>query len=361
MARARSRTISPSCEWIFETVARRDHAAKASRISVIHGTMKTAPRIHLRFFGAFLLLVLLVAVALYGGYRNLRNSIEESLNDSIDERIAGTHRELVAARQLYLERVQSAMRLLKYLAAANGAPTVGNTVRVGDRAVPDIRFGQEPTAFDFDLVDRTVALLGGTATLFSRAGDDFVRISTNVQMADGARAVGTVLDPNGPAIASIRRGEAYYGVVDILGRSYITGYEPIRDATNTIIGIYYVGYLVETLDQIGESVAASRLLQHGFFALLDQRHQPLFHPKGATPEHFKTAAEHLERNEVSWNDGRWIWRAERFPEWQLTLLVALDQADVKQVSWSRALPVFGLMTPVFVAAWLLVYILARRL
>ena len=123
-------------------------------------------------------------LALYGGYHNLRSSIEESLNESIDERIAGTRRELVAARQLYLERVQSAMRLLKYLAEAKGAPTVGTAVQVGDRTVPDIRFGRNSTALNFDLVDRTVALLGGTATLFSRAGDDFVRISTNVQTAE---------------------------------------------------------------------------------------------------------------------------------------------------------------------------------
>jgi hypothetical protein len=44
------------------------------------------------------------------------------------------------------------------------------------------------------------------------------------------------------AIESIKKNEPYYGEADILGKAYITGYEPIHDAGN-VIGIYYVGYL----------------------------------------------------------------------------------------------------------------------
>ena len=49
-------------------------------------------------------------------------------------------------------------------------------------------------------------------------------------------------DPN-QAIAAISKGEAFHGDVDILGKPYTTGYEPIRDSAKTVIGIYYVGYL----------------------------------------------------------------------------------------------------------------------
>jgi hypothetical protein len=40
---------------------------------------------------------------------------------------------------------------------------------------------------------------------------------------------------------ALRRAKA--GEADILGKPYVTGYEPIRDASNNVIGIYYVGYL----------------------------------------------------------------------------------------------------------------------
>jgi Cache 3/Cache 2 fusion domain len=53
-------------------------------------------------------------------------------------------------------------------------------------------------------------------------------------------AIGTVLA--GPALESIKAGKAHYGEVPILGTPYMTGYEPIRDASGATIGVYYVGY-----------------------------------------------------------------------------------------------------------------------
>ena len=59
---------------------------------------------------------------------------------------------------------------------------------------------------------------------------------------DGTRAIGTILDPNGPVIGKINKGEAFYGDARVLGKPYVAGYEPIRDAANQVIGIYFVGY-----------------------------------------------------------------------------------------------------------------------
>jgi hypothetical protein len=56
-------------------------------------------------------------------------------------------------------------------------------------------------------------------------------------------ALGTVLDANSPAIAMINRGETYYGDATIFGKPYATGYEPIKDASGNVIGIYFVGYM----------------------------------------------------------------------------------------------------------------------
>ena len=85
--------------------------------------------------------------------------------------------------------------------------------------------------------------MGGTATIFVKSGDDYVRVSTNVKKDDGSRAIGTILDPKGKAIASINKNEAFFGDVDILGKPYTTGYDPIHDASGAVIGIYYVGYM----------------------------------------------------------------------------------------------------------------------
>jgi hypothetical protein len=60
----------------------------------------------------------------------------------------------------------------------------------------------------FDVVDEVVKENGGTATLFVEAGDEYVRVATNVKKDDGSRAIGTTLDPSGPAIEKIKKGEA---------------------------------------------------------------------------------------------------------------------------------------------------------
>jgi hypothetical protein len=95
----------------------------------------------------------------------------------------------------------------------------------------------------FEVVDEVVKENGGTATLFVKVGNDFVRVATNVKKDDGSRAIGTILDPNGSVFPMIQKGEAYYGDATILGKPYVTGYEPIKDASGKVLGIYYVGYL----------------------------------------------------------------------------------------------------------------------
>jgi hypothetical protein len=141
------------------------------------------------------------------------------------------------------EDVQVAMQLLKSKAAMLGAPSVKGEEAVAGKTVPALYFGETKMNNNFVLVDEVQKEKGGTATLFVKSGDDFVRVATNVKKDDGSRAIGTVLDPKGKAIAAIAKGESYFGEADILGKPYTTGYEPIRNASNTVIGVYYVGYL----------------------------------------------------------------------------------------------------------------------
>jgi hypothetical protein len=123
-----------------------------------------------------------------------------------------------------------------------GAPGDKGEDAVAAKQVPTLYFGTMKMNNNFAVVDEVKKEMGGTATLFVKSGDDYVRVATNVQKDDGSRAVGTVLDPNGKAIVAIRNGEAYYGDANILGKPYITGYEPIRDSAGAVIGVYYVGY-----------------------------------------------------------------------------------------------------------------------
>src|SRR5262249_51375042 len=139
-------------------------------------------------------------------------------------------------------KVKKAMELLIEKTGKLGPPKLEGTEAVAGKSAPGLYFGTTKMNNNFTVVDEVKAEVGGTATLFVKAGEEYVRVTTNVPKPDGSgRAVGTVLDPNGPAIAKIKQGQAFYGEASILGVPYITGYEPIRAGGN-VIGIYYVGY-----------------------------------------------------------------------------------------------------------------------
>jgi hypothetical protein len=144
-----------------------------------------------------------------------------------------------------MDKVKTSMAALRAKTAKLGPPKIEGADPVAGKNVPALYFGSTKMNNSFDVVDEVVKENGGTATLFVKAGDEYVRVATNVKKDDGSRAIGTILDPNGPAIAVIKKGEAYYGDVTILGKPYVAGYEPIRDASGGVIGIYYVGYLKE--------------------------------------------------------------------------------------------------------------------
>ena len=141
--------------------------------------------------------------------------------------------------------MKASMTLLQSEAAKFGSAKIEGTDRVADLDLPALYFGRAKISNNFDLVDGVVGKMGGTATVFVKHGENFVRVATNVKKDDGSRAIGTVLDPNGKVIVNIRNNEPYYGEATILGKTYVTAYEPIRNSANKVIGIYYVGYLKE--------------------------------------------------------------------------------------------------------------------
>lgn len=130
-------------------------------------------------------------------------------------------------------KVTAAMELLKSKANELGPPKIEGTDTVAGKEVPAIYFGSTKMNNNFTLVDDVVKEAGGTATIFVKSGDEYVRVATNVKKDDGSRAIGTVLDPKGKAIETINMGESFYGEVDILGKPYVTGYDPIRIRRNT--------------------------------------------------------------------------------------------------------------------------------
>lgn len=140
-------------------------------------------------------------------------------------------------------RVTQSMAALKDKTAKLGTPKVEGKEAVAGIDAPALFFGSTKINNNFTVVDEVADEdgQGMTATLFVKGGDEYIRVATNVpNPVTSGRAIGTFLE--GPALESIKAGKAHYGEVPILGTLYVTGYEPLKDASGAIIGIYYVGY-----------------------------------------------------------------------------------------------------------------------
>ena len=99
----------------------------------------------------------------------------------------------------------------------------------------------EPLIKRYDVVDKISKRFSSTATIFARDGNDFTRVVTTVKKDDGTRADGTKLGTDSKAYQSIINGRRYTGEAKILGKSYLTLYEPILNKEGEVIGILYAG------------------------------------------------------------------------------------------------------------------------
>jgi len=101
-----------------------------------------------------------------------------------------------------------------------------------------------------EYIDRLCQEMNVVATLFAKNGDNYTRVLTTIVDENGQRVVGTTLDPTSEAYQQISNGNTYYGEAEILGSLYMTEYVPILDNNNQVIGLYFVGVPIESVETI---------------------------------------------------------------------------------------------------------------
>ncbi|KAB7771141.1 HAMP domain-containing protein [Xanthomonas maliensis] len=272
--------------------------------------------------------------------------IESETEASIRRTSVLTQTMFSVTREMLLDRVDASMRNLRKQVDELGPASQGSQVRVGRRTANDILLGQKSQANTFGLVDAATSSLvddgasiskQGNATIFSRVGDDFVRISTNITNADGSRAVGTVLDPNGKAAGKLRNGESFYGVLDVLGNPYVTRYEPIfADNDKRVIGALAIAYKADT-PELATVIGSRTMLSSGFVAVLDSKNKLRFQSTtGST-----TDSATIERV-VKESPEDWVVVKEEIRNWGFTLASAYPKSDINTLILHQSLWIAGI-------------------
>ncbi|HOM02868.1 MAG TPA: methyl-accepting chemotaxis protein [Acetivibrio sp.] len=172
--------------------------------------------------------------------------------------------------ELYSKLVKSSMNVLIRTGLSIGTPNIREEISFSGKTVPQLFLGEEPVIGNYELVDKIAGETGGTATIFAKAkSGEFVRISTNVKQEDGSRAIGTVLDQNGQAFENIVNRKPFYGMVDILGKQYFTGYEPMYDSNSEIIGIWYVGFPADQMQVLSKIIQGKKQFENDCYIIMD--------------------------------------------------------------------------------------------
>lgn len=113
---------------------------------------------------------------------------------------------------------------------------------VGSFKVPALSNENQLVTQNFEKPDRFTKMTGGTATVFMRVEDDFLRVSTSLRKSDGTRAFGTMLGKAHPGYKKLINGESYLGPAYLFGKNYMTKYVPFKNSSGKVIGIFYIGF-----------------------------------------------------------------------------------------------------------------------
>jgi len=145
--------------------------------------------------------------------------------------------------------------------------------------LPKMMVGDQPITANTDLqvrspvVDQVKELVGGTATIFQRMNDDgdMLRVATNVETLDHARAVGTFIpatNPDGtpnPVIqAVVKEKQIYTGPAWVVNRWYLTAYQPLVDETGSVVGMIYAGVRQGAAPSLGAAMVDAEIGEHGY-------------------------------------------------------------------------------------------------
>ncbi|MDY5051116.1 MAG: Cache 3/Cache 2 fusion domain-containing protein [Candidatus Mucispirillum faecigallinarum] len=122
------------------------------------------------------------------------------------------------------------------------------------------------------VLDRFTDTTNDIATIFARDGQDFIRVTTSLKDENGKRAIWTRLDRNHPAYNLVLEGKTYIGKATLFGNDYLTFYDPIKDSSNNVTGILFIGYnLKPAYEVLKESVGKIKIGTNGYVTAIDKQ------------------------------------------------------------------------------------------
>ena len=313
----------------------------------------------------FLVAAMLIGAGGYSFLR-LRNTIETYANQRIEGVTDRLHDILQITDTTYRTLVEAAINVLQDESLGLGAPRLADgssVVLPSGQRVPRLLFGSVDVAATPSIVDDSTRQVAGLTTIFVRQGNRFIRVITSMKDLKGNPAVGTQLDPLGPAQQALSQGRSFVGPVEVLGKPYFTKYVPIFSREGAVIGAWYAGYPLDSVSVVARTVHENRILSHGFVALLDRRGVTRFNSKGIQPSVVQSVVSRydLDGPLVQVQPGGFEVRRRAFEPWKFNILTVKYRPDLSNLALQLAWGVLGLSTFVIVAVLVLSWVYGQQL
>jgi len=221
----------------------------------------------------------------------LTRSAGKQVSDQVLERIAEKDRSIAEMITLFDKALSAEVDRSTSLFASflPSTYTLDETqkIDVNGVATPVFKAGDKVLNMDFSIPDQFLERSGAVATIFARTGDDFVRVTTSLKKQAGSRAIGTLLDRNGPAYALLVANKTYTGLAALFGKRWITQYRPVTDASGRVIGALFVGVNVDQeIQQVQDGIRNLKIGDSGYYFVVNaskgaDRGKLIVHPAAA--------------------------------------------------------------------------------
>ena len=320
-----------------------------------------------------LALAVILAVVISGSTVFALRSLDSANLDTREEHLASEARLLADQLSTFhgtlRESTQRLSGLFEKRFSAGLSVQADQPVAVAGVQTPSLYLGKVLLNNNFDGVDEFKQMSGGVATVFVRSGDDFIRISTSLTKQDGSRAIGTVLDRQGPAYSRVVGGQTYIGRAVLFDRSYMTQYSPVRDVSGKVIAVLFIGFdYTDAQNAQFANLKRFRIGQTGSLALLDEQKHWLVPPAGVqAPD--QSVAVMLDLAKAPGKGRFWSDKHEDFYSVSVpfdggpwAVVASMPKAEIRAVTWSVGTRlVIGSLLAMLLAVGATVWLLRSKL
>lgn len=310
----------------------------------------------------------LVAALLVGAgafsFLRLRSTIEAYVKDQALGASDNLYAKLQITDSIFRKLVTAAVNVLANESLEYGLPRIApGEISLRGRVLPNLMFGSTAVASHPEIVAEVSSQVGGTATIFVRSDNRFIRLTSSVKDREGRSAVGTELDSKGSASKFLLAGKNYVGSAEILGRQYYTAYFPIKDSGSIVIGAWYVGYPIDVIDDISRLIRTSKIVGDGFLVLKDSKRKPLYMTDGVSAESVKNVINGISHNSAQFQvvDGKYEVNRRHFVPWNYSILTVTSRLEVNRLALQLTWGVMSFLLVMIVAVLVLSWFYSQRL